>query len=192
MSKTGFISTFLVSGLIAIGVIFWRIDPPTRSTAAPPLAGWMEQFTLNDPPRPVPGTAIRDAKGQPVRLADFKGRVVLVNFWATWCAPCIREMPSLDRLQAAMGGDRFTVLAVNEDRNGAKVAAPFLKKLGIANLAVHLDDKTALARALGVRGLPASFLIDLKGRIVGTLNGIAEWDSPEAKALIRYYQDRGS
>ena len=192
MNKTALISTFLVVVLIGTGVVFWLLGPTSRSTVAtPPLDGWMQQFTLNDPPLPVPDTAIRNGDGKPMRLADFKGRVVLVNFWATWCAPCIREMPSLDRLQAAMGSDAFTVLAVNEDRNGAKVAAPFLKKLGIEHLGVNLDDKMALARALGVRGLPASFLIDRSGRVVGALNGIAEWDSDEAKALIRFYVKRG-
>ncbi|MCG8543531.1 MAG: TlpA family protein disulfide reductase [Alphaproteobacteria bacterium] len=191
MNRTALISTFLVVVLVGTGVVFWLLGPTTRSTVAmPPLDGWMQQFTLNDPPLPVPDTAVRNGDGQPVRLADFKGRVVLVNFWATWCAPCIREMPSLDRLQAAMGGNGFTVFAVNEDRNGAKVAAPFLEKLGVKNLGINLDDKMAFARSLGVRGLPASFLVDRNGRIVGALHGLAEWDSDEAKALIRFYMER--
>ena len=192
MNRTALISTFLVVVLVGTGVVFWLLGPTTRSTVAmPPLDGWMQQFTLNDPPLPVPDTAVRNGDGDPVRLADFKGRVVLVNFWATWCAPCIREMPSLDRLQAAMGGDGFTVFAVNEDRNGAEVAAPFLEKLGVKNLGINLDDKMAFARSLGVRGLPASFLVDRNGRIVGALHGLAEWDSDEAKALIRFYMERG-
>ena len=191
MIRTALISTFLVVVLVGTGVVFWLLGPTTRSTVAmPPLDGWMQQFTLNDPPLPVPDTAVRNGDGGSVRLADFKGRVVLVNFWATWCAPCIREMPSLDRLQAAMGGDGFTVFAVNEDRNGAEVAAPFLEKLGVKNLGINLDDKMAFARSLGVRGLPASFLVDRSGRIVGALHGLAEWDSDEAKALIRFYMER--
>ena len=192
MNRTVLISTFLVVVLVGAGVVFWLLGPTTRSTVAmPPLDGWMQQFTLNDPPLPVPDTAVRNGDGKPVRLADFNGRVVLVNFWATWCAPCIREMPSLDRLQAAMGGDGFTVFAVNEDRNGAEVAAPFLEKLGVKNLGINLDNKMAFARSLGVRGLPASFLVDRNGRIVGALHGLAEWDSDEAKALIRFYMERG-
>ena len=191
MNRTALISTLLIVVLVGGGVVLWLLSPTPRTTVAtPPLDGWMQQFTLNDPPLPVPDTAIGNGDGTTMRLADLNGRVVLVNFWATWCAPCIREMPSLDRLQAAMGGDGFTVLAVNEDRNGAEVAAPFLDKLGVTNLGIHLDDKMALARALGVRGLPASFLIDHRGRVVGALHGLAEWDSDEAKALIRFYVER--
>ena len=147
----------------------------------------MEQFTLIDPPLPVPETRFLDADGKEVTLADFNGRVLLVNFWATWCAPCVAELPSLDRLQAEMGVRDFTVLAVNEDRQGAAVAEPFLKKHGIEGLAVHVDRQMALARALGVRGMPATFLVDRSGKVVGSLTGEAVWDSPEAKALIRHY-----
>ncbi len=147
----------------------------------------MQQFTLNTPPLPVPETRFLDPSGKEVTLADFKGRVVLVNFWATWCAPCIRELPSLDRLQADMGGKDFTVLTINEDRTGAEVAKPFLEKHGWKNLPVNVDRRLALSRALGVHGMPTTFLIDRDGRIVGSLAGAAEWDSKEAKALIRHY-----
>ena len=147
----------------------------------------MQQFTLNTPPLPVPETRFLDGSGKEVALADFKGRVVLVNFWATWCAPCIRELPSLDRLQAEIGGRDFTVLAINEDRGGAATAAPFLEKHGWKNLAVHADRQMALARALGLRGMPSTYLVDRNGRVVGSLTGVAEWDSEEAKALIRHY-----
>ena len=164
---------------------------PAALASEPPLAGRMEQFNLNTPPLPVPETRFRDASGKAVSLADFRGRVLLVNFWATWCAPCVQEMPSLDRLQADMGGKDFAVLAINEDRTGADVATPFLDKHGWKNLSVNVDDKMALARALGVRGMPSSFIIDRDGRIVGMLTGAAEWDSADAKALIRHYLKAG-
>ena len=96
-------------------------------------------------------------------------------------------MPGLDKLQAKFGSDDFQVVAVNEDRGGANVAASFLQKLGTLNLSVFADDKMKLMRALNVRGLPTSFLLDRKGRIVGKLVGVAEWDTPEAEALITYY-----
>lgn len=163
----------------------------SASLAAPPLNGWMEQFTLNDPPKPAPDTAFLNDAGKEVTLADFRGRVVLLNFWATWCEPCVRELPSLDRLQGAMGGDDFTVLAVNENRAGAEAAKPFMKKLGLKRLTVNVDRKMALARALGLRGMPATYLIGRDGKVLGSLTGIAEWDEADAKALIRYYVQRG-
>ena len=157
----------------------------------PPLTGWMEQFTLNETPLPVPGIVMQTGAGETVTLNSFRGKVLLVNFWATWCAPCIREMPSLDRLQAALGGDEFAVIAINSDRDGKKVAQPFLEKLGVGNLDIYIDEKMAIARALGVRGLPASFLISADGHVLGRLDGMAEWDTPEATALVKYYLDRG-
>jgi len=151
-------------------------DPEARQNAAadtgPPLEGaFAEDFTLLDPPVPAPPDAVTDLAGRPVRLADFAGRVVLVNFWATWCAPCIREMPALDRLQAALGD----------------AGTAFASELGLKHLALYLDPTSTLARAFGLSGLPTSFLIDAAGRVVGGLQGEAEWDSPEAQALIRYY-----
>ena len=147
----------------------------------------MKQFTVNEEPGPAPDVKFTNGAGEKITLAGFKGRVVLVNFWATWCAPCVKEMPSLDKLQAKLGGDDFQVVAVNEDRGGAKIAGPFLKKLGTPNLAIFVDDKMQLMRALKVRGMPTSFLLNREGGVVGKLAGIAEWDTPEAVSLISYY-----
>lgn len=157
----------------------------------PPPTGWMEQFSFKDPPRPAPQTPFLAGNGSEVKLGDFKGRVLLVNFWATWCAPCIRELPSLDRLQAELGDEGLLVVAVSQDRGGAAVAGPFLEKHGIRTLGLFLDSKMRLGRELGVRALPWTFLVDREGRIVGELPGYAEWDSNEAVALIRHYLAQG-
>jgi thiol-disulfide isomerase/thioredoxin len=186
MKITRLISTFLVAGLVATALV-QAGGIPDAQAAGKPRAGGIEQFTLITPPRPVPETGFFDAAGAERTLADFKGRVVLLNFWATWCAPCIRELPSLDRLQAEMGGKDFAVLTISEDRGGADVAGPFLEKHGWTNLPVAVDKHMALSRAFGVRGMPSTFLIDRDGRIVGSLTGPAEWDSEDAKALIRRY-----
>lgn len=157
---------------------------------APPLAGWMAQFIRYTPAPPAPDTPFVRENGDVVTLQGFKGKVVLVNFWATWCAPCIREMPSLDRLAAALGNQDFLVAAISVDRGGAKTARPFLDKLGVRNLRLFLDPKMALAVTLGVRGMPTTFLLDRQGRVVGALAGLAQWDSPEAEALIRSYLEQ--
>jgi len=164
---------------------------PAAAKENPPLSGWMEQFSFIDPPRPAPQTPFVAGNGSEVSLADFKGRVLLVNFWATWCAPCVKELPSLDRLQAALEEEDLLVLAISQDRRGAEVAAPFLKKLGIENLGLFLDSKMKLGRQFGVRALPWTVLIDRDGRIVGELPGFAEWDSPESMALLRHYLRQG-
>ena len=153
----------------------------------PPVSGWMEQFSFTKPPRPAPQTPFQVGDGTEITLGDFEGRVLLVNFWATWCAPCVRELPSLDRLQFELGGEGLLVLAISQDRGGAAVAVPFLKKLNVNRLGLFLDSKMKLGRAFGVRGLPWTILIDRDGKMIGQLPGYAEWDSEEGLALIRHY-----
>jgi thiol-disulfide isomerase/thioredoxin len=118
-------------------------------------------------------------------IADYRGRAVVLNFWATWCAPCVREMPSLDRLQAEVSGEGIEVLTLSEDRGGAPVIKRFYKKLGIRNLPVLVDKRGEVLRKLRVRGLPTTLLIDARGNEVGRVVGPTEWDSPEALALVR-------
>ncbi len=168
---------------------------PERASAAeasPPLAGFMQNFQLADQPETVGDLVWRDADGAEVRLADFAGKVVLLNFWATWCAPCVREMPSLDRLQAARGSDDFTVIALSADFGGMNQILPFYEKTEIAELAPYHDPKGAVRRSLGVRGLPTTILFDRGGREIGRLEGVAEWDDADAKALMDWAVGRSS
>ncbi|MHA1151324.1 MAG: TlpA disulfide reductase family protein [Alphaproteobacteria bacterium] len=183
----------LVALVLALVLALAFAEPRNAAAAdpAPPLKGaFGENFTLLDPPVPAPLEAFTDLAGNSIRLADFQGRVVLLNFWATWCAPCVREMPSLDRLQAVLGDRGLRVAAVSIDRGGIKVIRPFVKRLGLARLGLYHDPKGALFRAFGVTGLPASFLLDRNGGILGAYSGPAEWDGPEARALIEYFLDR--
>lgn len=141
------------------------------------------------PPVPIPAATFTDGDGKPVTLADKRGKVVLLNIWATWCPPCVREMPSLDRLQARFGGRDFEVVAVSEDRGGAAVVNAFYKRLGLTSLALYLDPNAGVSRALNVLGLPTTILIDRDGNEVGRVPGPADWDSGAAEALVRHYID---
>lgn len=136
-------------------------------------------------PTPVPATAFTDPEGGSHSLADWQGKVVLLNFWATWCAPCREEMPSLDALQAELGGEDFAVLAIAAGHNPPPAVKKFLAEENIANLPVHLDPRQQLAREMGVMGMPVTVLIDRDGNEIGRLMGGADWSSDTAKALIR-------
>jgi thiol-disulfide isomerase/thioredoxin len=141
------------------------------------------QFVPASRPRPVPQVAFTDLTGKAVTLGDFAGKLVLVNLWATWCAPCREEMPSLERLQTRLG-DKITILAISEDIGGGKAVAPFIAKLGLNRVKTYLDPKNAVGQALKVDGLPTSFLVDRRGWVLGRVEGGAEWDSPKMLAVI--------
>lgn len=179
--------SYLIAAVLAVLLPAWG----TAAAEPPPLAGvFAERFTLLEPRESAPETAFRDRDGDPVRLSDFRGRVVLVNFWATWCAPCVEEMPTLDALTASLGREGLKVLAVSQDVGGREAVEPFLReRLELENLEVFLDPKGELSRAMGVRGLPTTFLIDARGRIVGALEGPADWNGAPARELIRHYID---
>jgi thiol-disulfide isomerase/thioredoxin len=174
----------------AMAAALMRIPTQPRADAPPALAGSFSDFTVNDATPPAPEVEFA-LDGKRMTLADFRGRVLLVNFWATWCGPCVAEMPSLDRLQGMLGGRDFAVLTLSEDRNPA-VIEPFFTAHGLKRLGRYHDPGGALSRAFKVRGLPTSVLIDRDGGVIGRIEGPAEWDSPEALALIRFFIGEGS
>jgi thiol-disulfide isomerase/thioredoxin len=133
----------------------------------------------------VPQVRFTDGDGRPHALADFRGKVVLLNVWATWCLPCRKEMPTLDRLQAALGGQNFAVVALSIDRQGAEAVRRFYSEIGVRNLAVHVDASGQALSALAALGLPTTILIDAEGRELGRLMGPAEWDAPDMVAFLK-------
>ena len=144
-------------------------------------------FIFHEPPRTIPRIEFKDIDGEILTLADFRGRVVLLNLWATWCAPCRREMPTLDRLQGALGGPEFEVVALSLDKTDQKKVSDFLRDIGTSHLAYYQDRTFKAARTLRTVGLPTTLLIDRDGKEIGRLLGPAEWDSPEAFELIEKY-----
>ena len=163
----------------------WALIAAVVALSAPVIAHdapW--GFTLHETPRPLADLRFKDSSGRSVSMADFRGKVVLLNIWATWCAPCRREMPTLDRLQAELGGPEFEVVAVSIDRKGLEVVSAFYAEIGVSHLAAYIDGSGKAAGALSVRGMPTTLLIDRDGRELGRLVGPAEWDSTEMVAFI--------
>lgn len=149
--------------------------------AAPPPEG----LQVHPEPRAVPALEFADGAGNTRALADFRGRVVVLNVWATWCAPCREEMPTLDALQAALGGPRLEVVALSVDREGAGVVREFFDALGIEHLQVYVDTRMRAPAKLGVPGIPATLVIDREGREVARLIGPADWNSPAMRDYLR-------
>jgi thiol-disulfide isomerase/thioredoxin len=148
------------------------------------------EFIPERPPQPAPETGFTDADGKPASFADFKGKPVVVNLWATWCQPCLKEMPSLDRLQSQFDG-KLAVAAVSEDRAGAKLVGPFVAAMGLQKLKIYLDPKSDVGHAFNVRGLPTTIIIDARGRVVGRVEGAADWDSATMMAVLKPLLESG-
>lgn len=155
------------------------------AVSRPAIAGGPQNFAVPDAPLLVPEIRFEDGQGHPRTLADFHGKLVLLNIWATWCGPCRKEMPTLDRLQAKLGGPNFEVVALSRDRGGPDTVKRFFAEIGIEHLTVYIDTSDKAIYALGAPGTPTTLLIDRKGREIGRLIGPAEWDSPEMVAFIR-------
>jgi thiol-disulfide isomerase/thioredoxin len=156
-------------------------------TPSAPEGPFARNFTFSDPAVPAPSADFQTLDGAATALADFRGQVLLVNFWATWCVPCVKEMPALERLHLALADEGLAVLAISQDRGGAAVVTPFLARLDLQHLPVYLDAKGVLARAFALKGLPTTFVIGRDGRVLAGLVGPAEWDSPEALEFLRHY-----
>lgn len=181
---TGAIPAGMVSltrSCIFLLAAFWLVAAaPTAGAQQPP-----KNFVLYATPKPVAAIAFADEKGNARSLADFRGKTVLLNIWATWCVPCRKEMPSLDRLQAALGGADFEVVPLSIDRAGLGIVRKFYAEVGLRNLAIYLDSTRTVTRELGTMGIPATLLIDREGREIGRLIGPAEWDAPQIVQFLK-------
>ncbi len=183
-----------LAAVYGIGAMQRNADPACRPSVelvkrlAPLARGEVAAINIATEPRRLPDLAFKDAAGQPRTLADFRGRTVLLNLWATWCVPCRKEMPSLDALQAKLGGDTFQVVAINIDTRNLDKPKAWLDEVGIKGLGYFADpsakvfqDLKSVGKALG---MPTTLLIDPQGCELGTLAGPAEWASDDAIKLI--------
>ncbi len=132
----------------------------------------------------TPRVAINGPSGGQITLQALRGRVILVNLWATWCPPCLTELPSLDKLEAELGSNKFQVVTINMDAAPPSVAEAYLKERGLTHLPLFTDPHLLMDPALAGPGIPASVLYDRKGHEIARMYGAADWSSPEARALI--------
>ncbi|HJU19236.1 MAG TPA: TlpA disulfide reductase family protein [Stellaceae bacterium] len=178
---------------LAIALVVLWIDLPT---GPPPAISMVPatssggalskeiRFARLTKPKPLSELHFVNGDGKTMTFADFRGRVVLLNLWATWCVPCRKEMPALDRLQAKLGGPEFQVVPLSIDRGGLPAIKAFYRKLGLKSLGIYNDPSGNATSELGAIGIPTTLLVDRKGREIGRKVGPAEWDSPQAIAVI--------
>jgi thiol-disulfide isomerase/thioredoxin len=150
----------------------------------PLSTGAMTTFVFKKTPEFLADVSFLNAGGEEVSLKDWRGKVVLLNLWATWCGPCREEMPMLDRLQKELGSDNFEVVALAVDKAGLEGAGKFFRNIKVKNLRLFADPTVRASGKLRVVGMPTTILIDAQGREIGRLIGPADWDSDDAKRLI--------
>jgi len=146
--------------------------------------GDMKKLNFHSAAKEVSQTPFTTDGGGSMTLADYQGKHIVLNFWATWCAPCRVEMPMLSDLQTELGGESFEVVTIATGRNAPPAMKKFFDEIGVANLPLHRDPKGQLAREMGVFGLPITLILDPEGREIARLRGDAHWNSDSAKAII--------
>ena len=171
--------------LTANAVAAAELSAADRATLKELRGGDMAKLVVHAEPRDRIAETFRDLYGNPITLADYSGKVVLLNIWATWCPPCRAEMPSLDDLAGEMEGPDFALIALSTDRAGPERVAQFYEDLRIENLKVMHDRSGNVSRQAGVLGLPVTLILDREGREIARLLGDADWGSPEARAILQ-------
>ncbi len=152
-----------------------------------PSDGTVNSFIKIDPPKTIKPVPLVRGQHEAIDLTAFNGKLVLLNFWATWCPPCLRELPALDRLQKRLGSDQFEVVAVALDRRGYAGAREYYDKLKIENLEIYTGSTEAFGKEFPVDVFPASFMIDSQGRVLSFLRSYAEWDDLAADRMIQQH-----
>ncbi len=175
----------LNQGLSLLLVFLFCTATLASHEASEPSDGTVKSFRWLQKPVPLEALSIHNNDGKEIYLSDFQGKIVLLNLWASWCPPCIRELPALDRLQKRLGDKDFAVVAVSLDKDPQAAREMFLEKLSIENLELYIEPVEQIGRFFPVDVLPANFIIDKEGQAIGMLRSYADWDAPEADALFK-------
>ncbi|SHI97045.1 Thiol-disulfide isomerase or thioredoxin [Shimia gijangensis] len=190
MSKSVLVYMALAACAIA-AIAFVAMRDPATSGAAPDMSaaaalrtGDMKKLNFHSEVRATSTKPFTTVDGSAKSLADYQGQVVLLNFWATWCAPCRKEMPMLAELQRELGGEDFQVVTLATGRNAPPAMQKFFDDIGVDNLPLYRDPKQEISREMSVLGLPATVLIDREGREIARMTGDADWSGASAKAIL--------
>jgi thiol-disulfide isomerase/thioredoxin len=182
-----------VAAAMAVAFIAWRTAQPALpprsapSAVAQATASDQPPFITLDAPRPLPPLTFVNGDGAAMTLADFHGRIVLLNVWATWCVPCRKEMPALDRLQGKLQAADFAVVPLSIDHRGRDAVERFYRELGLTSLRIYLDPSGNAPYAINAFGMPTTLLIDRDGRELGRVIGAAQWDDAAMASRIKGY-----
>ena len=184
----------MIGAVMAAPLVLPHVIPreqPDQQPDSPPLTGDMAEFTPLFSRVPASALRFQDDHGKQHRLAELHGKFLVLNFWATWCGPCVEELPTLDALQRHPVTPDMIVVTIAQDQRGAAAVDPFLDAKGITSLPRFVDPDGKAGTALEVQALPTTFLVDPQGRLIGKLENAADWNGEDARRLIAWYAGRG-
>lgn len=190
------VGLIVAAGVIVVEVLLWNADGPSSLPTAGVTRSELGRsdrnggsvpidFVYLDKPRPLPDVRFVDGAGQSRSLADLRGHPLVLNIWATWCVPCRKEMPTLDRLQTTLKGSDALVVPLSIDSKGLPAVETFYREIDIKSLGIYVNQSGDATHLLSVLGIPTTLLVDRDGRELGRKIGPADWDSPDMVALIR-------
>lgn len=171
--------------LLALALSFCFSQVWASHGASEPSDGTVNSFRWLKKPLVLPETSVQHWPAKRVSLSSFKGKIVLLNLWASWCPPCVYELPALDRLQQRLGGEEFVVVAVSVDRDPEIARKLFLDKLSLSQLKFYVEPPERLGKTFPLDVLPSNFIIDREGRAIGMLRSYVDWSSPAADEFVR-------
>ena len=180
------------SALLAAAIVFALFAAGTVNAASPiedldkdPEGAPIIRFVLPEAPKPAPAISFVDSAGKAGSLSDYRGKITAVHFWATWCAPCRTELPSVDFLNGTIGGGNFVIVPISVDRDGVEAVNAFYQENGIKSLPIFVDDGLDAFRAFKLGGIPATIFLDVEGREIARVLGERDWSDPDVAAVVR-------
>ncbi|MFT5789621.1 MAG: thiol-disulfide isomerase/thioredoxin [Shewanella sp.] len=183
----------IVSGLFAIALMFTgqaQAYPGMQKKGDVEIQSSVDQISVLPKPFPIEAVPFKDSQGNAVDFSKYKGKVVMVNMWATWCPPCVRELPAISRFSAKIGSDEFEVLPVSIDFDGNKQVEPFLKSLGMEGFTTFYDKEQSLSNVFPLDTIPATFILNREGELVAFVRTFVDWDDDKAVTLIKGFLEQ--
>ena len=165
---------------------------PGMQQANKPIESTVDLINVLPQTYPIEVVAFSDANGKPIDFSQYKGKVVMVNMWATWCPPCVRELPAIERLATKFKAEEFALLPISIDAGGKQQVQPFLTSLGMANFNSYYDPTQNLGQVFPLDTIPATFILDQNGQLIAFVRSFVDWDDAKAVSLIQSFIDKGA
>ncbi|MDT3337751.1 TlpA disulfide reductase family protein [Shewanella sp. SP1S1-7] len=186
------ITAFMLSSILSVFVAGVAHAYPGMQQTAKPMESTVDLINVLPKTFPIEPVAFNDVDGKAIDFSQFKGKIIMVNMWATWCPPCVRELPAIERLATKFKAEDFVLLPISIDAEGKQQVQPFLNSLGMPNFNSYYDQSQSLGDVFPLDTIPATFILDQQGQLIAFVRSYVDWDDAKAVTLIQGFIDKGS